>query len=97
MCDRTCPRCGSTEHNLQPGLIGLCIICCDCNLILAKRQAAEDAPLDEPDPEAWAARGTWVLPGAEAIDPVDDILFIPTRRNDGPDHQRGGSAQNDAG
>jgi hypothetical protein len=76
MCERTCPRCGSTEHLEQYGIIGL-YIACECGTILANRRDSEAAPIDmtEEQAEEWARQGTFVLPGAEAKDPADDELF----------------------
>lgn len=76
MCERRCPKCGSTEHLAQYGLIGSYIVCAGCWTVLANRRFAEDAPTDHPDPERWARDGTFVLPGAEAVDPADDAEFL---------------------
>jgi hypothetical protein len=74
MCERTCPACGSTDHFEQYGLIGIYIACAECLTILANRRDEGAAPLDL-DSTQWAREGTFVLPGAEAIDPADDTPF----------------------
>lgn len=74
MCERTCPACGSTDHFEQYGLIGTYIACGQCLTILANRRDEDAAPLDQ-DPEQWADEGTFVLAGAEAVDPADDEPF----------------------
>lgn len=77
MCERTCPRCGSTEHFEGYGICGSYILCEGCGVTLAQRTTEEAANTDltEAQAEAWAADGTWVLPGAEAKDPADDVLY----------------------
>lgn len=78
MCERTCPKCGSSEHFSQYGLMGVTITC-ECNAILAVRFDEAAAPLDCDDPEAYARARTGVRPGAEARDPSDDEFFQGTQ------------------
>ena len=81
MCERTCPKCGSTEHLATYGIIGSYIVCAICCALLANRRDIETAPtcMTEAEAEEWQREGTFVLPGAEAKDPADDALFlIPT-------------------
>ena len=80
MCERSCPACGSTDHFVQYGLSGTYIACGECLTILANRRDEEAAPLDS-DPEVWADEGTFVLEGAEALDPADDVLFQKRQAN----------------
>lgn len=78
MCDRTCPRCKSTDHIASTGMAGTSLVCSECCLILAHRFDREAAPLDirdEDDVEAYAAARSGVRPGAEAADPADDEMF----------------------
>lgn len=79
MCDRTCPKCGSTEHLEQYGLLGITISCDPCGTILANRRDIATAHIDmtEEQAEAWQREGTFVLAGAEARDPADDQIFTP--------------------
>lgn len=81
MCERTCPRCGSTDHIESYGLIGAYIGCNDCPTILANHRDIEAAPtnLTEAEAEAWQQAGSGVLCGAEAADPADDEIFGPNR------------------
>jgi hypothetical protein len=74
MCERTCPACGSQDHAEQYGIIGGYIVCTECLTTLANRRDEDAAPLDQ-DPEHWARKGTFVLLGAEAVDPADDEPF----------------------
>lgn len=78
MCERTCPKCGSTEHVSAYGTIGSHIVCAWCCTILAVRREIEAAPthMTEAEAEEWQREGTFVLPGAEAKDPADDALFV---------------------
>ena len=78
MCDRTCPECGSNEHSLSYGVIGTYIICNDCCTILANAPDPEAANtnLSESEVKAWVKANSFVLPGAEAKDPKDDLLFL---------------------
>ena len=77
MCDRTCPRCGSTKHIANTGIVGTSLVCEDCVLILAHRFDREAAPLklSDDEAEAYALERSGVRPGAEARDPADDELF----------------------
>lgn len=75
MCERTCPNCGSTEHFEGDGITGHYIACAKCGLILAHRFDAEAAPIDCTDPQQYARERSGVLPGAEAKDPADDLIF----------------------
>lgn len=81
MCERTCPRCGSTEHGMGYGLIGTHIQCEHCLLILANRRDIEAAEthLTEAEAKAWQAEGSFVVIGGEAKDPADDEMFGPQR------------------
>jgi hypothetical protein len=76
MCQRTCPKCGSTKHNEGFGVTGLYIVCDQCDTILAVCPDPAAAPLDR-DPDEWAREGRFVIPGAEAVDPADDQIFKP--------------------
>lgn len=75
MCDRTCPVCGSDDHFEGYGICGLYITCEGCGRTLAQRFDIEAVPTDCDDPEAYAAARTFVLPGAEAVDPADDQIY----------------------
>jgi hypothetical protein len=76
MCERTCPHCKSTEHIESYGICGLSLICEGCGAALAGRFDEAAAPLDEPDPTAYARARSFVIPGAEASDPKDDEIFV---------------------
>lgn len=58
MCERKCPKCKSTEHFEQYGLLGTSIFC-ECGHVFAFKADEEWAPPSEPDPTAWAKRHTW--------------------------------------
>jgi hypothetical protein len=77
MCQRTCPRCGSTDHFEGYGICGAYILCEGCSHTLAQRFDIAACPIDltERQAEAYARKRTWVLPGAEAKDPADDAIF----------------------
>jgi hypothetical protein len=81
MCSRTCPCCGSTHHYAGYGLAGTTLTCMRCFAVLACRRDIEAAPLGmtEEEAEAWAARGSGVMEGAEASDPLEDEVFGPNR------------------
>lgn len=85
MCERTCPKCRSAAHIEHYGIIGLSIICEKCGAILANRRDIDVAPIDmtEAEAEQWRREGTFVLPGAEAKDPKDDMLFTIQEHPDG--------------
>jgi len=80
MCERTCPRCRSTDHIASIGITGTSLVCEDCMLILAHRFDREAAPLgmDDDEAEAYALSRSGVRPGAEAQDPDDDQGFVGT-------------------
>lgn len=81
MCERTCPRCKSTDHIANIGIVGTSLVCTECFLILAMHFDREAAPLDITDDEAieaYAAARSGVRPGAEALDPTDDETFKGT-------------------
>lgn len=80
MCERSCPRCGSTDHIANTGICGTALVCENCFLILANRFDREAAPLgmDDDEAEAYALARSGVRPGAEASDPADDELFVGT-------------------
>lgn len=78
MCERTCPRCRSTDHIANTGIVGTSLVCNTCFLILAVHYDREAAPLDITDDdaiEAYGAARSGVRPGAEALDPADDESF----------------------
>lgn len=74
MCERTCPKCQSTEHVESYGICGAYLLC-TCGTILAHRADPAAAPTDHPDPDRWAQERIWVLLGAEAINPSDDKMW----------------------
>ncbi len=80
MCERTCPRCKSTDHIANVGICGTSLVCTECFLILASRFDREAAPLglDDDEAEAYAVERSGVRPGAEARDPADDECFAGT-------------------
>lgn len=81
MCERTCPRCKSTDHIANTGIVGTSLVCSDCMLILAMRYDREAAPTDltnDDEIEAYAIKRSGVRPGAEAADPADDECFAGT-------------------
>jgi len=80
MCERTCPRCKSTDHIASNGITGTSLVCTECFLILAHRFDREAAPLgmNDEEAEAYAVKRSGVRPGAEARDPVDDEMFSGT-------------------
>lgn len=81
MCERTCPRCNSTDHVANTGIVGTALVCENCYLILAMRFDREAAPIDITDDdelEAYALARSGVRPGAEAKDPADDETFVGT-------------------
>ena len=80
MCERTCPRCKSTQHIASIGIVGTSLVCEDCMLILAHRFDPEAAPLgmSDEEAEAYALERSGVRPGAEAKDPADDEAFTGT-------------------
>ena len=75
MCERTCPKCGATEHFENFGICGMSLVCAECMTVLAARFDEAAAPLDEADPEAYARARTFVILGAEAVNPADDAIF----------------------
>ena len=78
MCERTCPRCRSTDHIASNGIVGTSLVCSECFLILAMHYDREAVPLgvtDDAEIEAYAAARSGVRPGAEASDPADDEYF----------------------
>lgn len=77
MCQRTCPNCKSTAHIEGFGIEGLYIVCEGCGSMLAHRFDEQAAPTDCKDIDAYTAERTWVLPGAEAVDPADDEIYTP--------------------
>ena len=79
MCERTCPRCGDTEHFEGFGILGAYILCEGCGVTLAQSTdaAAARTDLTEEEAQAWADRRTWVLPGAEAKNPDHDRPYTP--------------------
>jgi hypothetical protein len=82
MCERTCPFCGSTEHFVGVGILGSYIDCEDCGATLAARADPEAASTDLTwdEAERWADENTFVIPGAEAKDPLDDRIWTPRAR-----------------
>jgi len=79
MCERTCPRCGSTEHFEGYGIIGAYMLCEGCGVTLAQAADVSAAPTDlsESEAVAWAAERTFVLAGAEARNPAQDAIWSP--------------------
>lgn len=76
MCQRTCPKCKSTEHYEGFSMVGF-YIACKCGAVLAHRRDEAAAPTDMTDEEVqrWVRRGSFVIPGAEAVDLADDEQF----------------------
>lgn len=84
MCERTCPRCGDSEHFEGFGITGAYLLCEGCGVTLAQRGDVDAAPgnMNDEQAQAWADKQTWVLPGAEAKNPEHDALWTPTQPQD---------------
>lgn len=82
MCERSCPKCHSTEHIEMYGLAGTTLTCDNCGLLLAVRHDSENIPTDLPESEEeeYIRSRCGVRPGADAKDPADDVYYAGTAK-----------------